>query len=160
MNALRGSGLGAALLFAGLGCASASGADPQPAAPTPVPGAGPAAGAAAGETVYLIEHRVRPERRDQFEQFVHDVLMPAFQQNATEAGRPVQRVRLLVPQTISDDGSFTYTFLLDPAVPGDSYNVLDVLRAAHGDEEALRHYGLFTATWADDFTTRQFIQAR
>lgn len=160
MNESRLGALGAAVLLSAVACASAPGPElqPTPESQMPVPGAG--AFARAGDVVYLIEHHVQPERREQFELFVQDVLWPAFQRNASAAGRPAPRIRLLIPEAASDNGSYPYTFVLDPIVAGESYNVLDVLREAYGAEEALRHYGLFTATWADDFTSHRFVQAR
>ena len=159
MNVSRLGALGAAVLLSVVACASAPGPDLQPSQ-GPIPGPGVAAPASAGDVVYLIEHHVQPERREQFELFVQDVLWPAFQRTASAAGRPVPRIRLLIPEAASDDGSYPYTFVLDPIVAGEPYNVLDVLGEAYGAEEGLRHYGLFTATWADDFTSRRFAQSR
>jgi hypothetical protein len=158
MRVTRIGALGAVLLSA-VACASAPGPDLQPTPPNPAPGIGPAV-AGAGDVIYLIEHRVRPERREQFELFVQDVLWPAFQRSATAAGRPAPRIRLLIPESASEDGSYPYTFVLDPIAAGEPYNVLDVLREAYGAEEAMRHYGLYTATWADDFISRRFVQSR
>ena len=160
MNVSRLGALGAAVLLSVVACASGPGPDPQPSPQSQTPRPGAAAVATAGDVVYLIEHHVQPERRVQFELFVQDVLWPAFQRSASAAGRPAPRIRLLIPEAASDDGSFPYTFVLDPIVAGESYNVLDVLREAYGAEEAQRHYGLFTATWADDFTSRRFVQSR
>jgi hypothetical protein len=160
MNVSRLGALGAAVLLSVVACASAPGPDRQPSPQSQIPGAGAAGVASAGDIVYLIEHHVQPERREQFELFVQDVLWPAFQRSASAAGRPVPRIRLLIPEAATDDGSYPYTFVLDPIVAGEPYNVLDVLREAYGAEEALRHYGLYTATWADDFTARRFVQSR
>jgi hypothetical protein len=159
MNVTRFGALGAAVLVSVVACASAPGPDLQPTTPNRTTGIGPAV-AGAGDVIYLIEHHVRPERRQQFELFVQDVLWPAFQRSATAAGRPAPRIRLLIPETASEDGSYPYTFVLDTIVAGESYNVLDVLREAYGAEEAMRHYGLYTAMWADDFISRRYVQSR
>jgi hypothetical protein len=119
--------------------------------------------AAAGDTVYLIQHHIRPERREQFETFVQDVLWPAFRQ--VSAARPerqdmARKVRLLSPVAADRDGTFTYTFVLDPYIRGEEYNILDLLREAYAEEEAVRHYQTFTEMWAREFTARAYVQAR
>lgn len=160
----RDTAAGAAALLLCAACASApAGGPPQPeVGPAPV-AATTVARAQAGDTIYLVEHRVRPERRQQFEAFVHEVLWPAMQSPApagSASSFDPRQVRLLVPAAPEEDGSFAYTFVIDPAAAGESYNVLELLRARLGEDEALRQYGMFTETWAGDFTTRLFIQSR
>jgi hypothetical protein len=58
------------------------------------------------------------------------------------------------------DGTLTFTFVLDPVVQGESYNVLDILREAYTTPgEAEQQYARFTETWARDFTARPFVQS-
>lgn len=147
---------GAALLLSLAACGLTSG----PGSPG---GAGSRARAQPGDTVYLVEHYVRPERRQEFEAFVDGVLWPAFQRSmATNPARRrvLRQLRLLRPVAPNDDGTYTYTFVLDPVVSGESYSVLDLLREVYPEEEAKQHYGRFTETWARDFTSRPFIQGR
>jgi hypothetical protein len=129
----------------------------QQAAPATGPG-GPAAAsplrAQAGDTVYLVDHYVRPDQREQFEGFVEQVLWPALR------GRVQQQTRMLKSTVPNEEGSFTYTFVLDPVVQGERYNILDFLRAAYPEDEAVQHYVRFTDTWAREFTTRLFVQSR
>jgi hypothetical protein len=152
------------LLLLSLG-ACASGGRATPPGPTggqPPRGAAPVSRAQQGDTVYVVEHYVRPERRQQFEDFVNTILWPAFQKTAAQKparGRVVRQTRMLRPMSANDDGTFTYTFLLDPVVAGESYNVYDVLREVYSEEEARQEYGRFTETWARDFTSRTFVVA-
>jgi hypothetical protein len=151
LRALRLAPLGAALPLAVVACAVAGGAD------------GVRARAQAGDTVYVIEHYVRAERRQQFEEFVETVLWPAFQRSAARKparGRALRQTRMWRPAAPNEDGTYTYTFVLDPVVSGESYNVLELLRETYPEEEAKQHYARFTDTWARDFTSRPFIQGR
>jgi hypothetical protein len=153
------------LLLCTAGCASSGTGAPTPA-PQPTSRALPTAGttsAQSGDTVYLVRHYIRPERRTQFEDFVQTILFPAFRKSATAqpSHRDVMRsVRLLQPVRPEDDGVLTYTFLLDPYVRGQSYNVLELLRGAYPDDEARRQYSRFTETWARDFTTHAYVQSQ
>jgi hypothetical protein len=127
----------------------------QQAAPAP----GPTAAASQlraqpGDTVYLVDHYVRPDQREHFEEFVEQVLWPALR------GRVQQQTRMLKSLVPNEEGSFTYTFVLDPVVQGERYDILDFLRATYPEEEAVQHYVRFTDTWAREFTTRLFVQSR
>jgi hypothetical protein len=156
-----------ALLLCAAGCGSTSGGGQRtPSAPQARPGTvqtpGPTS-RVSEDTVYIVRHYVRPERRAHFEDFVQTVLWPAFRQSAT--AQPSKRdllrsVRLLQPVRPEDDGVLTYTFLLDPYVRGESYNVLELLRGVYPEDEARRQYSRFTETWARDFTTHAYVQSR
>jgi hypothetical protein len=113
------------------------------------------------DTVYVIEHYVRPERREQFEDFVLNVLWPAFRNDASERAegrRVLDGLRLLQPTAPDEDGVLTYSFVLDPHVNGESYDIYRVLLGLYPEAEALRQYTRFTETWARDFTTHAYIQ--
>jgi hypothetical protein len=114
-----------------------------------------------GDTLHIIEHHIRPERRQQFEEFVEQMLWPAFQRAAGTSPslhEALQRTRFIAAAAAAEDGTWTYAFVLDPAVKGESYNVFEILRTAYGDEEALRQYHRYTETWARGFTARTYIQ--
>jgi hypothetical protein len=130
---------------------AACGAQPSPAA---TPTVTIPLRAQAGDTVYLVDHYVRPDQREQFEEFVSQILWPALR------GRVQQQTRMLKSLVPNEEGSYTYTFVLDPVVPGERYNILDFLRATYPEEEAVQHYVRFTDTWAREFTTRLFVQSR
>jgi hypothetical protein len=162
MNARRCTPI-AALLLAGAVSACASTPSSGPSSASGGASADAAVRAQANDTIYIIEHYVRAERRQQFEDFVDSVLWPAFQRAATQSPgsrQAVRSIRMLGTLGTDEDGSHVYVFMLDPAITGESYNVLDMLRAAHGDEEAVRLYSRFTETWAREFTARAYVQRR
>jgi hypothetical protein len=149
--------------------ACASGGGPANNTPPQPPGATPAGMqfgglGQVGDTIYFIDMHVKANAREGFESFVRDMLWPSFQR-ANAPGMPgddlLRRIRLMQPQAANvEDGTFTYTFILDPVVPGFTYNVLEVLRATHGEAGALEQYNNWTATWARDFTVRRYVQSK
>lgn len=157
MNAFRATGAGLLALIAIAACAS-----PPPAADAPAVNAPPPpARAQAGDTVFLVEHYVLPDGREQFERFVDEIFWPALGQVAeTDPSRQrvLRQTRMLRPLAPNENGFYIYTFVLDPLVPGEAYNVLDILREVYPEEEARDHYRQFTGTWAREFTPRRFIQ--
>lgn len=113
------------------------------------------------DTVFVIEHYVRPERKQQFEDFVLEVLWPAFRKDASARGggqQVLERLRLLQPTAPDEDGVLRYAFVLDPHVHGEAYDVYRLLLGLYPEAEALQQYTRFTETWARDFTTRPYIQ--
>jgi hypothetical protein len=155
MNAARWRVYMSTLLFALWGCSSSQGFGS--------PGRSALVRAQPGDTVYVIEHDVLAARVPQFEQFVDSVLRPAWQRTAaTDPGRLriLRQTRILRPVAPNDDGNYTYTFLLDPVVAGQAYNVLELLREVYPEEEAKQRYARFTETWARDFRSRAFVQGR
>jgi hypothetical protein len=161
MNLIRFSAV--ALILCVTACASAPAGAPRSTTQESRGAEAPVLRAVGGDTVYLVHHHVRAERRLQFEDFVQEILWPALRQSA--AARPARRelarsIRLLQPLAADRDGVYTYTFVLDPYVPGESYNILEILREVYPEDEAVRQYSSFTETWARDFTTHGFVQAR
>jgi hypothetical protein len=153
----------AAVLVLVTACASgmSTTGDGQTSPSGPAPGAS-LVRAMSGDTVYLIEHYIRPERQAQFEAFVQEVLWPAFARaaEARPAWREIgQRIRLLTPIGPDRQGVLVYTFVLDPYVPGESYDIFDVLRQAYSEPEAYQHYSRYAETWARDFTARAYVES-
>jgi hypothetical protein len=156
---LIGSGVVLLSLFVACAAPGATGGTQRPVGS---PSAAEPSRAATGETVYLVDHYVRPDGRAQFEEFVDSILFPALRRTATSNSsreRVLLGIRLLRPVSLSSDTTYTYTFMLDPVVVGERYNVLDILREVYAEEDALNQYSRFTITWARDFTSRPLVQA-
>jgi hypothetical protein len=110
--------------------ACAPAAAPAPAAPAPAgPAAAPPATAAVravtGDQVRMLLMHVRADRRQQFDELLNQTLIPLFDQAAAldpQVGRQRRQTRVLQPAQANADGTYTYAFLLDPPVPGASYD--------------------------------------
>ena len=162
---LCAAAIGVAIACSACASGGTTGDTPNPTPRPGLPGAQFGGLGTVGDSIYFVDHHVRADARQQFEEFVRDVLWPAFQRSGAPGGSVpgdylLQRIRFLKPQVANEDGSYTYTFILDPLVPGVTYNVLEILRGAYGEAEALRHYGTWTGTWSSEFTVRRFVQSR
>jgi hypothetical protein len=128
--------------------------------PAPAP-ASPVVRAAPGDTVYLIQHYVRADRRQQFERFLTNSYWPAVQQVAasdSNMARVLRQTRVLYPARPNDDGTLTYVFVIDPVVRGESYNILELLRRVYTPQETERRYRELTESWARPFIGWPFVQ--
>jgi hypothetical protein len=146
-----------------LAAAAACGGKPKPAT---APGPTSVRRAAVGDTIYVVEHTVRADRRAQFERFLQDTYWPAVRQVArfdTTVARVLRQTRVVYPLRANDDGTFSYLFLMDPVVPGETYNIRALLRRVYGDMDAERRYRELTDSWArpsTPFQSRAFVQPR
>ncbi len=156
---------GACAAAVGAACAAAACGGPKPApappAPVPAPRLPAPPRAAPGDTLYLIEHFVRADRRVQFERFLVGSYWPAVRRLAltdSASARVLRQTRVLYPARPNDDGTFTYVFVTDPVVRGESYNVLEQLRRVYGAAETERRYRELTESWARPFAARPYVQ--
>jgi hypothetical protein len=140
------------LLFVTTACAGAGGSSgPSPSSTR----------AAAGDTVSLVQYHVRPDGRARFEQFVQESYWPAVRQVArTNPGqvRGFLQTRIIYPVRADQDGTWTYVFLLDPVVSGDSYSMRELLQQVYPDD-ADQRYQTWAQTWARPFTSQVFVQS-
>lgn len=128
-----------------------------PRAPTPVTAGGRAA---PGDTLYVIEYFIRPDRGAQFERFLTETYWPAMRRVAltdTNTRRALQQTRVIYP-TRPDEGTLRYMFLMDPVVRGALYDVYELLVRVYSPQEAERQYRQFRELWARDFARRVYVQ--
>lgn len=67
-----------------------------------------------GESVRVVRFQVKPDRREEFEEFFWHSLKPAAERLAPDGEDPIGGFRLLIPQLINRDGYFTYYVMVDP----------------------------------------------
>lgn len=118
--------------------------------------------AAAGDTVSLIQYYVRPDGRARFEQFIQESYWPAVRQVAQTDPARVRgflQTRIINPVRANADGTWTYVFMLDPMVTGESYRILEMLQQVFPEQEAQQRYGAWAETWARPFTSQVFVQS-
>ena len=86
--------------------------------------------AASGDPIWVILNHVKADKRAQFEKFVYEVLLPAFEKNAE--GDPISRkslehTRMLEPRKANEDSSYTYIWLMDPLVKEANYSYKSII---------------------------------
>ncbi|HMK92478.1 MAG TPA: hypothetical protein VK576_05725 [Thermoleophilia bacterium] len=96
-------------------------------------GGGPAPRARRGERVCVCVDVIKPDRRDEWAAFVHDVLGPAGHLVDPDL---MASIRFLEPSEANPDGSWTFLFIMDPYRDEAVYDDQHYLRRAYGDERA------------------------
>ena len=88
--------------------------------------------AAKGDTVWVLLNHVKPDNVEHFERFIYEILKPAIKEHKPEW---LTNVRLLHPAVQNEDGTYTYTFIMDPKMYP-SYRFMVVMEPMYGTEKA------------------------
>lgn len=108
--------------------------------------------ARAGEPVRICFSIVKSDRRETFARHVSEITAPAFRAVRPDA---YGSLRLLEPSRPNVDGSWTFVWLMDPAVPGEDYEIEPVYEACYGVERGSRHVG----EWEDCHVRERLVYA-
>lgn len=96
--------------------------------------------AQAGEPMWVLINHIRAEKHNDFEHFLHAILMPAVAHNHPEV---YNRTRVLHPAAPNEDGSYTYIFLMDPLVKDGVYNVREILMSYYNLDQVEEYMSLW-----------------
>jgi ketosteroid isomerase-like protein len=125
-----------------------------PAAAPPASGAasGSRMGAAApGDTVWVAVYSVRPDKRSQYEGFItrfwHAGLDYGARRDASSL-RAFRHTRVLYPNRMNRDSTYSYMFVMDPVMAGAEYDIQKLLQRMLRADEAAAEYRTFTESLA------------
>ncbi len=96
--------------------------------------------AVTGEPVWVCVDRIKADRRDDYRRFLDEVKAPAVRGVRPEAHRSV---RLLEPTSPNPDGTWSFVWLMDPALPGEDYDAAAMFTAFYGSEKAAEYLRLW-----------------
>lgn len=101
----------------------------------------PAVRASVDGNVWVIANHVKADKVSQFEDFNLKYLKPAGEESAPEL---MKTVRFLKPEKQNPDGTFTYFYLMDPAMKDADYQMGPILTAKYGKEKADEYLKMYT----------------
>ena len=102
-----------------------------------------------GELVWIILNHVKPDKRQQFEEFM-DIINQTIEdliktdKVSAEEAKVWKQVRFLHPTEANEDGSYTYVFLADPWIEGVESGIGYWLRQKYSEEEAQKYGQMFS----------------
>jgi hypothetical protein len=96
--------------------------------------------AQAGEAMWVLVNHIHADKRNEFEHFLHAILMPAVAHTHPEI---YNKTRVLHPTASNEDGSYTYIFLMDPLVKDGVYNVREILMGYYNTEQVEEYMRLW-----------------
>ena len=101
-----------------------------------------------GELVWIILNHVKPDKQEQFEEYLEiwlqtiEKLIKDGKMDAKSA-QAFRQGRTLFPTKANEDGSYTYIFLCDPWVEGVNADISFWLLKAYPEEEAGKYLQMF-----------------
>jgi hypothetical protein len=102
----------------------------------------PVARSQTGDTLWVILNHVKPDKREQVEEFLFQVLLPATEQVAeTDPTKRaiLDQTRMLLPLRANPDSTYTYVWVMDPLVVGANYSYRPILGEVYTEEEVERY---------------------
>ncbi|MFN8345132.1 MAG: hypothetical protein U0X91_09015 [Spirosomataceae bacterium] len=99
--------------------------------------------AKSGETVWIFLNPVKKDKRQQFEKFLHVIFWPGAKKLSAADQQVFKQTRILHPTKPEPDGTYSYFFVMDPAIKEGDYDILSLLTKMYGAAKAKEHYKLF-----------------
>ena len=101
--------------------------------------------ASSGDPMWVILNHVKADKRQQFEKFVYEILLPALEENAKNDSKTrnlIEQTRMLEPRRANKDSSYTYIWLMDPIVKDADYSYPGILNRVHSPEETEKYISM------------------
>jgi ketosteroid isomerase-like protein len=97
--------------------------------------------ASLNDTVMVVWNTVKADKVSQFEEFNANYLQPAAMEFN---GQVFKTARMLRPIEPNKDGTFTYFYIMDPAISLNAYEMAPPLKAKFGDEKAAEYLKMYS----------------
>ena len=101
--------------------------------------------ASSGESMWVILNHVKADKRQQFEKFVYEILLPALKEDAKvdlTSKKIIEQTRMLEPKRANKDSSYTYIWLMDPIVKDADYSYPGILNKVYSPEETKKYISM------------------
>tara|TARA_B100001750_G_C14883869_1_gene291797 strand:+ start:43 stop:471 length:429 start_codon:yes stop_codon:yes gene_type:complete len=101
--------------------------------------------ASSGESMWVILNHVKADKRQEFEKFVYEILLPALKEDAKvdlTSKKIIEQTRMLEPSRSNKDSSYTYIWLMDPIVKDADYSYPGILNKVYSPEETKKYISM------------------
>ncbi len=116
--------------------------------------------AAEGDTVWVLLNHIKYDKRQQFEKFIDETFWPKAADLDAGDQMAFNQTRVLYPTEMNDDSTYTYVFIMDPAIPGEDYSISKFLTKMYGEEKAKEYLDMFEAWYASPQTRYVLLQTK
>ena len=101
--------------------------------------------ASSGDPMWVILNHEKADKRQQFEKFVYEILLPALEENAKNDSKTrnlIEQTRMLEPRFANKDSSYTYIWLMDPLLKDAIYSYPGILKRVYSPEETKKYISM------------------
>ncbi|MCE7065064.1 hypothetical protein [Dyadobacter sp. CY326] len=96
-----------------------------------------------GEKVWVFVNTIKADKRQQFEQFLHEVFWKGAEKLNAEDKKVFKQTRVLHPTAAEADGNYSYLFVMDPVIEGGDYDIESLLKKMYGQAKASEYIKVF-----------------
>lgn len=104
---------------------------------------GQAKKAKVNETVWLCTYKVKADKRQQYEHFVHDIFWKGASKLSGNERKVFSQTRIMHPEKMEKDGTYLYSFLMDPVIKNTDYDIFSLITKMYGAKKGTEYYKLF-----------------
>jgi hypothetical protein len=118
--------------------------------------------AKANETVWLCTYKVKADKRQQYEHFIHDIFWKGASKLSGNERKVFSQTRIMHPEKMEKDGTYLYSFLMDPVIKNADYGIFSLIKKMYGAKKGAEYYKLFEGaiTKESDYTQINMIQSK
>lgn len=118
--------------------------------------------AKVNETVWLCTYKVKADKRQQYEHFVHDIFWKGATKLSGNERKLFSQTRVMHPEKMEKDGTYLYSFLMDPVIKNTDYDILSLIKKMYGAKKGAEYYKLFdeAITKESDYTQINMMQSK
>ena len=102
------------------------------------------------DRVLIVIVKVKGDQKEAFEKWIDEVLYTALR-NSERLMKKAQlkTTRWMEPVRANEDGSWTYSWIMDPIIPKTDYDIPTFLNDAYGEELGKEHWASYMAFMAE-----------
>lgn len=118
--------------------------------------------AKTNETVWLCTYKVKGDKRQQYEHFIHDILWAGASKLSGNERKIFSQTRIMHPEKIEKDGTYLYSFLMDPVIKNTDYDIHSLIKKMYGAKKGEEYYKIFNdaITKESDYTQINMVQSK
>ena len=118
--------------------------------------------AKVNETVWLCTYKVKADKRQQYENFVHDIFWKGATKLTANERKVFSQTRIMHPEKPEKDGTYLYSFLMDPVIKGADYDIASLTKKMYGAKKGAEYYKLFedAITSENDYRQINMVQSK
>jgi hypothetical protein len=113
-----------------------------------------------GEKVWIFVNTVKADKRQQFENFLHDVFWPGAEKLSGDDKKVFAQTRILHPTEAEADGNYSYLFVMDPVLDGGDYDIKSLLTKMYGEAKATEYNKIFEDATAGEQKGYRLTQSK
>ena len=103
-----------------------------------------------GESVLIVIIKVKDESKIDFDKWIEEVLYKALYNSESDMKKAqLKATRWLEPTRQNQDGTWTYSWIMDPIIPNTNYDIELFLVKEYGEEIGKAHWQKYLTFMAD-----------